>query len=92
MKKISISSEHKLISFDVKSLYTNVLLDFTIDFKLKWIYKDNEMQTNIKKKEMKEQLILCTKNVHFTYNGIIYQQYDGVAMGSPLGPGLQNFS
>ena len=37
---------------------------------------------------MKELLILCTKNVHFTFNGEIYSQQDGVAMGSPLGPVL----
>ena len=35
---------------------------------------------------MKELLILCTKNVHFSYNDEIYKQTDGVAMGSPLGP------
>ena len=29
--------------------------------------------------------ILCTKNAHFTFNNEIYQQLDGVAMGSPLG-------
>ena len=34
---------------------------------------------------MKEILHLCTKNVHFSYNDIIYQQCDGVVMGSPLG-------
>ena len=35
---------------------------------------------------MKELLLLCTKNVHFTFNGQIYIQVDGVAMGSPLAP------
>ena len=35
---------------------------------------------------MKELLLLCTKNAHFTFNNEIYQPYDGVAMGSPLGP------
>ena len=30
--------------------------------------------------------LLCTKNVHFTFNNDIYQQCDGVAMGSPLVP------
>ena len=33
-------------------------------------------------------LTLCTKNVHFTINGDIYLQTDGVAMGSSLGPVL----
>ena len=34
---------------------------------------------------MNELLLLCTKNVPFTFNNDIYQQCDVVAMGSPLG-------
>ena len=30
---------------------------------------------------MKELLILCKKNVHFTFNNETYIQVDGVAMG-----------
>ena len=37
---------------------------------------------------MKEILLLCTKNVHFTFRDVVYLQTDGVAMGSPLGPVL----
>ena len=37
---------------------------------------------------MKQLLTLCTKNVHFTYDNKVYQQNDGVDMGSPLGPVL----
>ena len=33
---------------------------------------------------MKELLLLCTKNVHFSFNDIIYQQSDRVAIDSPL--------
>ena len=39
---------------------------------------------------MKELLIFCTKNIHFTFNNETYIQVDGVAMGSPLGPVLAN--
>ena len=28
--------------------------------------------------------------MHFSFNGVIYRQVDGVAMGSPLGPVLAN--
>ena len=45
------------------------------------IYDDNELYTNMSKKEMKELLLLCTKNLHFTFNNEIYQQCDSVAMG-----------
>ena len=37
---------------------------------------------------MKKLLLLCTKNVHFTFGNNIYQEKDGVAMGSTLGPVL----
>ena len=37
---------------------------------------------------MKELLLLCTKKVHFTFNGKIYMQVHSVAVGSPLGPVL----
>ena len=39
---------------------------------------------------MKELLNRCTKSVHFTFDGNIYVQNDGVAMGSPLEPVLAN--
>ena len=35
---------------------------------------------------MKDLLLLCTKNVHFSYDNKLSSQIDGVAMGSPLGP------
>ena len=70
----------------MKSLFANVPLDYTINIILRRIYDDNELYTNISKKEMKEILLLCTKTAHFTFNNEIYQQCDGIAIGSPLGP------
>ena len=75
-----------MISFDVKFLFTYVLLDFNVSVILTGIYNDNEIHTNIKKSEMKEPLVLCTKKEHFTFNNDMYKQCDGVAMGSPFRP------
>ena len=86
IKNVKISDGHQLISFDVKSLFTNVPLQKTIDIILKRIYENKEINTSISKKDMKDMLILCTKSVHFSMNGDIYLQIDGVAMCSPLGP------
>ena len=83
---MNIPKDHTFISFDVKSLFPYVPLDFTINVILKRIYNENKIHTNIKRLEMKEVLLLCTKNVHFTFNNDVYQQCDGVAMGSLLGP------
>ena len=40
---------------------------------------------------MRDLVLLCTKNVHFSYNGDIYTQADGVAIGSPLSPESSTF-
>ena len=57
----------------------------TINIILKRIYDKHEITTNIGRKEMKDLITHCTKNTLFTFNNDIYQQRDGVAMGSPLG-------
>ena len=75
-----------MVSFDVKSLFTNVPLEKTIEITLKRIYERKEINTSLSKKEMKQLLTLCTKYVHFIYHNKVYQQNDGIAMGSPLEP------
>ena len=40
--------------------------------------------------ELEDLLITCTQKSHFQFNGIYYDQKDGVAMGSPLGPLFAN--
>ena len=86
IKRMNLPKSHSFISSDVKSLFSYVPPDFTINVILRRIYNENESHVNIKRSEMKELLLLCTKNVHFTFNNDIYQQCDGVAMGSPLEP------
>ena len=75
-----------LVSFDVTSLFTNVPLEYTIDVIIRKVYEEKLIKTDIPKKEMKKLLLLYTKNFHFEYNGETFQQFDGVAMGSPLAP------
>ena len=65
MKQQVIPSGYKVVSFDVKSLFTNVPLDRTIDIILKRIYDKYEITTNIGRKEIKDLITLCTKNVLF---------------------------
>ena len=85
-----IPDGYQMISFDVKSLFTNVPLNETINIILRKVYDENKIVTNIPRSVLKELLYLCTKHVHFKFNGEIYTQCDGVAMGSPLGPLFAN--
>ena len=78
------------MSFDVSSLFTNVPIDHTINVILRKIYRDKLIKTKIKRDEMKMLLQLCTKELHFSFNGKIYKQVDGVVMGNPLGPVIAN--
>ena len=75
---------YKMVSFDVKPLFTNVSLEEAIEIALERIYKRKERNKSISKKEMKQLLTLCTKNIHFTYDNKVYKQNDGVAMRSQL--------
>ena len=86
IKKEHVLNDHLLVSFDVKSPFINVSLDETIEIIVNTLYEKNKISTDITKSEMKQLLNLCTKSVHFTFEGNISVQNDGVAMGWPLGP------
>ena len=90
IKNKSIQHDYDLVSFDVVSLFTSVPLDYTIELILNKIYVDKRIETKLMREEMKELLETCTKEMHFSFNGVIYRQINGVAMGSPLGPVIAN--
>ena len=66
-KNVQMPSGYHMVSFDVKSLFTNVPLEYTIGLVLERIYK-GELVTNIARSEMKEMLLLYTKKFCFSYN------------------------
>ena len=54
------------------------------------VYVEKQIRTKIKKEQMRELLLLCTREVPFSFNNQLYMQVDGVMMGSPLGPLFAN--
>ena len=44
---MTIPPEHKMVSFDVVSLFTNIPLDETIDVIIRHIYDKKEINTDI---------------------------------------------
>ena len=80
-----------MCSFDVKSLFTNVPIDETINICLDSLYRcDDITPPGINEGLLRKLLVKCTSDVEFSFNGKMYRQIDGVAMGSPLGPILAN--
>ena len=77
-------------SLDVDSLFTNVPLEDTVNICSDQLFKNVDKVNNLSKEEFKQLLSLATKESYFMFDNECYQQIDGVAMGSPLGPTLAN--
>ena len=90
IKAIQFNEHDILISYDVYSLFTNVPLEETIqilankDFTEDWFNVTYNL--NISRDVLVTLLRVATKHQLFQFNGSLYEQIDGVAMGSPLGP------
>ena len=83
------SSDSKLISFDVVSLFTNVPLKEVIDLACDKVYSSNNTKPPYSKDTFKKLLQFATGGI-FSFNNILYRQSDGLSMGSPLAPTLSN--
>ena len=77
-------------SLDVDSLFTNILLEETINICTSLLYNNEDVIDCINKSEFKNLLSLATQESYFIFNDVLYKQKDGVAMGSPLGPTMVN--
>ena len=77
------------VSYDVTSLFTNILLQEIIDIAINLIFNHNP-NLNITKKELKKLFLFATSQSHFILNSKFYNQIDGVAIGSHLAPVFAN--
>ena len=84
-------SNHVMVTFDVQSLFTNVPLAETINICMDRLYRCDGIEPPELPEHVLKQLIeLCVKDNVFVFNGKVYSQIDGVAMGNRLGPILAN--
>ena len=87
---LSVTSIPHMCSYDIVSLFTNIPINETIEISLAMLYKDTNLLNGLTRLQFKKLLIYCVKQNDFVFNGMYYDQVDGVAMGSPLGPILAN--
>ena len=76
----------KLVSFDIKSMFTNVPTNEALKVVEKFI--ENKPDLKLPKKDFMELLEACVTFNVFTFNECEYEQVHGLAMGSPLSPVL----
>ena len=77
-------------SQDVDSIFANIPLEETIDIYRNTLFENIEKVAGLSKIEFKQLSSLATKESYLIFNGQLYKQVDGVALGSPLGPMLAN--
>ena len=83
-----------MASFDVSSLFTNVPLDECVDLCVDLLFEDCDTfvfkDCKFNRDQFRKLLNFAVKDNHFVFNGQLYDQIDGVAMASPLGPSMAN--
>ena len=82
-------SSLRMISFDVKSLFTNVPTEGVINF-IESKIDEGIINPPISKYDFIQLLKLCVNDNFFEFNKEFYRQKNGIAMGSPLSPVLAN--
>ena len=89
----TVKDPNFLAFLDVESVFTNVPVEETIEIIVQNVYQNAQLPPpNIPKTILQKLLLICTtKNPFKTPTNEIYQQCNGVSMGTPLGPTFANF-
>ena len=83
IKTVQIPDDYKLVSFDVKSLFTSIPLQLALDCTATAI-KNSTTKLPLPTDDLMDLLNLCLTSTYFQYNGKHYKQLHGTAMGSPV--------
>ena len=92
MGDIQLQEGEILMSHDVVGLFTNVPIDLALKIIKEKLEQDNKFseRTNLTVADICELLNLVLCSTYFSYNGKIYKQKFGVAMGGPISPIVAN--
>ena len=92
MSNLTLSEDTIMVSFDVKSLFTNVPVPEGLQVIREKLERDQSLpeRTAMSVDSILTLLEKCLNTTYFTYEGEFYQQNEGAAIGSPLSPILAN--
>ena len=88
ISEIQLQELDRLVSFDVKNLFTMVPIDDSLRIIHDRLIVDDTLdeRTTFTIDEICELTNLCLRSTFFRFNDCYYEQKDGTAMGSPLPP------
>ena len=93
MRETKINGDQSLFmcSYDIKSLFTNIPLQETIEICVKSLYDDADIKTPpFSRSVFKKLLEFSMCNLQFSFNDVMYQQDNGCGMGNLLSSILSN--
>lgn len=92
LQGLEVSTEQKLVSYDVTALFTSVPVDKALEVITRKLNNDDTLEdrTDLTVEQISQLLEVCLNTTYFLYNGKYYQQTHGAAMGSPISPLVAN--
>ena len=88
IRKHPVLEDDILVSYDFTSLFTNVPVQETINILIDKAFTDNWFNSTYD--QLTQLLRMASTDQLFQFDGQLYEQCEGVAMESPLGPLLAN--
>lgn len=76
--------ENRLISFDAKSLFTNLLVDGAMDTVIKTLNVISNVELPLYKSDYVELIYTCVKYGTFRFSGVEYKKHESPTIDSPL--------
>ena len=83
IKTVQVPDDYKLVSFNVKSLFTSIPLQLALDC-TETAINNSTIELPLPTDDLMDLLNLCLTSTYFQYNGKHYKQLHGTAMGSPV--------
>ena len=84
IKDIVVEEEETLVSYDIKALYPSVPQDEAIQVVYDELKQDQHLnkRTNMSPESIIRLFRLCVEKTYFMFNGKLYLQVNGLAMGA----------
>ena len=81
-----------MVSFDVESLFTKVPIEAAVEAALQKLENNPNLadRTTLTPAQIADLLNFVLRSTYFQYNGSIYEQREGAAMGSPVSAVIAN--
>ena len=92
LKGITLEANDSMVSYDVSALFTSVSIDPAINIIRRKLELDQELhlRTSVDVEQIISLLEFCLKTTYFQFQGKLFEQLQGAAMGSPISPIVAN--